>query len=556
MMLFMRSSPRLHAAAGLLFASLLFLQSNVTGQPPLRQTLDSERTWDLVIYGGTSAGITCATTAAGLGHSVVVLCPSGRIGGLSASGLGATDIGNKRAIGGKSREFYRRIRAHYEADDAWVHEERSKFRGWRDEDALWYFEPKVAETTFAAMITEANVPVVLGERIDLEAGCTVEDGRIKALVAESGRRWRGRVFVDATYEGDLLAKAGVSYTVGREACDTHGETLNGVQVARSVKHQFVKNVDPYVKPGDPESGLLFGIQKGGPGTDGEGDQRVQAYCFRVCMTDVPNNRVPFAKPSGYDESWYELMLRNLEAGDHRIPYSIIRMPNRKSDTNNNFAISTDFIGMSWSWPEASHAKREELFAFHKQWQQGLHWTLANHPRSPKKVRDRVAKWGLAKDEFVATGNWPHAIYVREGRRMVSSYVMTENDCKARRRCEDPVGLAAYNMDSHNVQRYVNADGFVRNEGDVQVPPTKPYPISYRAIVPKRAECKNLFVPVCLSSSHMAYGSIRMEPVFMILGQSAAIAADLAIRGQHDVQDVPYDELKSRLLAAGQILSWK
>lgn len=537
--------------------ALLALLDPIGAQAKLTETRDSERTWDLVVYGGTSAGVTCAVQAAGLGRSVVVLCPSGRVGGLSASGLGATDIGNKRAIGGMSRGFYRRIRAHYARDAAWKYEKRESFRGWRDEDALWYFEPKVAEATFIAMLAEAHVPVVLGERIDLHRGCAIERGRIAALIAESGRRWRGRMFVDATYEGDLLAKAGVSYTVGRESNELYGETLNGNQVGNARHHQFIKDIDPYVVPGAPKSGLLFGIQPGDRGTDGTGDRRVQAYCFRVCLTDVPENRVPFPKPEGYDESWYELMLRNLEAGDHRIPYSNIRMPNGKTDTNNNFAVSTDFIGMSWTWPEATHAERERLFELHKRWQQGLHWTLANHPRSPKAVRDEVAKWGLARDEFTSTGNWPHAIYVREGRRMVSSYVVTENDCKARRPvCDDSVGLAAYNMDSHNVRRYVNADGFVRNEGDVQVPPTRPYPISYRAIVPRRSECKNLLVPVCLSSTHMAYGSIRMEPVFMILGQSAAIAADLAIRGKHDVQGVPYPELKKRLIEAGQILAWE
>jgi len=541
----------------LLLPVLIALVVSAPAQPRLTETRDSKRTWDLVIYGGTSAAVTCAVQTARLGRSVVILCPSGRIGGLSASGLGATDIGNKRAIGGMSRSFYRRIRAHYSRDDAWTFGKREEFRGWRDEDALWYFEPKVAEATFIAMLAEADVPVVLGERLDLDRGCVLDEGRITALIAESGRRWRGRVFVDATYEGDLLAKAGVSYTVGREANALYDETLNGNQVGNARHHQFIKDVDPYVVPGDANSGLLFGIQSGGKGVDGTADRRVQAYCFRVCLTDVPENRVPFPKPEGYDESWYELMLRNLEAGDHRIPYSNIRMPNGKTDTNNNFAVSTDFIGMSWTWPEASHGERTRLLEFHKQWQQGLHWTLANHPRSPREVRDRVAKWGLAKDEFTSTENWPHAIYVREGRRMVSDYVVTENDCKARRPvCDDPVGLAAYNMDSHNVRRYVNADGHVRNEGDVQVPPTRPYPISYRAIVPKRSECKNLLVPVCLSSTHMAYGSIRMEPVFMILGQSSAIAADLAIRGRHDVQAVPYPALKKRLIEARQILSWR
>ncbi len=512
--------------------------------------------FDVVVYGGTSAGVVCAVKAAQLGRSVVLVNPTHHVGGLTASGLGATDIGNKRAIGGLSRSFYRRIRERYSNDAEWKYQRRDQFRGWRDEDALWYFEPHVAQETFAAMLAESKVQVESGERLDLEYGCVMDGTRIVALVTESKRHWRGRMFVDATYEGDLLAKAGVSYHVGREPCARYGETLNGVQTLRSVKHQFVKDVDPFVVRNDPRSGLLFGIQGRKAGRERSGDGKVQAYNFRLCLTDVPENRVPFPKPDGYDASWYELLIRNFEAGDLRIPFHSIAMPNRKTDTNNNHAVSTDFIGMSWAWPEGDYATRARLFDLHRRWQQGLFWTMANHPRVPESVRRRVSRWGLSKDEFIQTGNWPHELYVREGRRMIAATVMTELHCLGVHRCDDPVGLAAYNMDSHNVQRWVDSDGRVRNEGDIQVPPTSPYPISYRSIVPADGECSNLLVPVCLSASHIAYGSIRMEPVFMILGESAATAADLAIRGATSVQGVRYEALRARLLAAGQVLEWK
>ena len=517
-----------------------------------QETPRGPKTYDLVVYGGTSAGVMCAVRAAELGRSVLVVNPDGHLGGMTASGLGATDIGNKRAIGGLSRGFYRAVRAHYTREESWRQERRQQFRGWRDEDAMWYFEPHVAKAILEFKLGVEEVTLI-SDKLDLDRGCHMAGARIVSFFTTSGRRVRGRMFVDATYEGDLMSRAGVSYHVGREPNHRYGETLNGVQTARSVKHQFRAAVDPYLIPGRPASGLLFGIQGQSPGADGSGDARVQAYNFRLCLTDAPDNRVPFKKPEGHDEGWYELLLRNLEAGDLRLPYHSVRMPNRKTDTNNNHAVSTDFIGMNWRWPEADHVEREALFQLHKRWQQGLFWTLANHPRVPIKIREEVSRWGLAKDEFTETGNWPPGLYVREGRRMISDYVMTERDCLGARRCKDSVGLAAYNMDSHNVQRWVDKADRVRNEGDIQVPPTGPYPISYKAIVPRRQECTNLLVPVCLSASHIAYGSNRMEPVLMILGESAAMAAPLALAGQPTVQDVPYAELRDLLLKSEQVL---
>jgi hypothetical protein len=372
---------------------------------------------------------------------------------------------------------------------------------------------------------------------------------------ESGKTFSGRMFIDATYEGDLMAKAGVSHTVGREANSQYGETLNGVQTKNAVKHQFVAGVDPYLKKGDRTSGLLTGVHAGPPGEEGAGDRRVQAYNFRMCLTDVKENQVPFNKPANYDERDYELLLRNFEAGESRAPWNPILMPNRKTDVNNNHGFSSDYIGHSYDWPNADYAARGRIFQAHLDYQQGLIWTLINNPRVPQKIRDEVSRWGLCKDEFADSAGWPHQLYVREARRLVSDYVMTQHNCQGRAVAEDAVGLAAYTMDSHNVQRYVDRDGHVRNEGDVQVGGFSPYPISYRALVPKESECQNLFVPVCLAATHIAYGSIRMEPVFMVLGQSSATAAAIAIDDGVSVQKIDYGRLRQRLLADKQVLEW-
>jgi hypothetical protein len=517
---------------------------------------DVER--QIVVYGATSGGIVAAIQAKKLGKSVIVIEPSRHPGGLTAGGLGATDIGNKAAIGGLSREFYRRIGRHYAADAAWKQERREAYDGKRKaagEQEMWTFEPHVAERVYRDWLAEAGVEVVYGERLDLgPGGVEKAGGRIVAIRMESGRRFAGGVFIDASYEGDVMAKAGVSYHVGREAQGVYDESLNGIRVAESTQHQFTHDVDPYVRRGDPSSGLLPLVSADPPGVDGAGDHRVQAYNFRMCTTDVPENRRPWPQPEGYDEKVYELLLRNFEAGDHRRPWNPVWMPNRKTDTNNNFAISTDFIGANYAYPDADHAARERIVAEHRRYQLGLMYTLANNPRVPAAVRAHFRELGLAKDEFTDNDNWPHQLYVREARRMVSEYVMTQHHCQQRTVPEDPVGLGAYNMDSHNCQRYVTKQGVVRNEGDIQVG-VSPYRISYRSIRPQREECTNLLVPVCLAASHIAYGSIRMEPVFMVLGQSAATAAAMALDAGAPVQDVDYATLRARLLADGQVLEW-
>ncbi|MHC4876542.1 MAG: FAD-dependent oxidoreductase [Planctomycetota bacterium] len=520
-----------------------------------RDTEADDTRYDVVVYGGTSAGVAAAIQAARMGRTTIVIEPGQHIGGLTSGGLGATDSGNKSVIGGISREFYRRVKQHYDNPAAWIFEERETYGRYRaSDDAMWTFEPKVAEQIYLRMLAAHDIPIVRNERLNRQSGVARRGQRIVSITMESAKTYRGRMFIDATYEGDLMAAAGVSFTVGREPNSQYGETLNGVATKYNThNHRFVEKVDPYVKPGDPSSGLLPGIHGDSPGEEGAGDHRIQAYCFRMCMSNVPANSVPFPKPEGYNELRYELLLRNFEAGDLRVPMHPSMMPNGKTDTNNNGAFSTDNLGMNYDYPEASYARREEIIREHEVYQKGLMWTLANHSRVPQQVRDWMSRWGLAKDEFVDNGNWPHQLYIREARRMVSDYVATELDCRRVRKCRDSVGLGSYNMDSHNVQRYVTPDGYAENEGDVQESPGGPYLISYRSIVPKCGEAQNLLVPVCVSSSHIAYGSIRMEPVFMILGQSAATAAVQAIDCKCSVQDVEYAALRTQLLKDGQVL---
>lgn len=514
--------------------------------------------YDVVIYGGTCSGVIAAVQASRMGKTAVLIEPGRHLGGLSSGGLGATDIGNKRAIGGLSREFYHRIWLHYQKSEAWrqetsAHYRESKHGRSMDVDTMWGFEPRVAEKVFRDWIAEARVPMIFGQRLDLKQGVRRDGRRITAIVMESGQAYRGRMFIDATYEGDLMAKAGVDYHVGREPNAEFRETLNGVQTAQAKYHQFDRPVDPYVKPGDPASGLLPGVQPGGPGAEGQGDRRVQAYCFRMCMTDAPDNRRPWPKPEGYDPQRYELLLRNFEAGDLREPWLPAWMPNRKTDTNNRFAISTDNIGMNYDYPEGDYATRERIIKEHETYQKGLMWTLANSPRVPEKVRQVFQATALPKDEFADNDNWPHQLYIREARRMRSECVMTEHHCRGKEVVSDSVGMGAYGMDSHHTQRYVDSTGHARNEGDVEVHGFPPYPISYRSIVPKADQCANLLVPVCVSSTHIAYGSIRMEPVFMVLGQSAATAAVLALEADVNLQQLDYARLRQRLLADQQIL---
>ena len=522
-------------------------------------------TYDIVIYGGTSAGIIAAVQAKRMGKSVVVVAPEKHLGGLSAGGLGFTDTGDKSVIGGLSREFYQRVWSHYDRPEAWKWQKREEYgnkgQGTSAMDSvlrtMWIFEPHVAEKVFEAFVTEYKIPVHRNEWLNRATGVSKHAGRIVTLTTLSGRTYTGRMFIDATYEGDLMAAAGVKYHVGRESRAQYGEQWNGVQTGvLHHRHHFgvlKRPISPYVTPDDRQSGLLPRISSAPPGEFGQADNRIQAYCYRMCLTDHPENRIPFEQPEGYDPRQYELLLRVFGAGWRETFQKFDAIPNRKTDTNNHGPFSTDNIGMNYDYPDASYERRRAILQEHERYQRGWLYFIANDPRVPAEVREEMRKWGLAKDEFTDNAGWPHQIYVRESRRMLGMFVMTENELLKTRPTPNPVGMGSYTIDSHNVQRYVTPEGAVQNEGDIGVSTNGPYSIAYGALAPRRGQADNLLVPVCVSSSHIAFGSIRMEPVFMVLGQSAATSAALAIDGGVAVQDVPYPQLRGRLLKDGQIL---
>ncbi len=557
-----------------LLVSVACLQAD---SPPWNRTNE----FDVLVYGGTSAGVVAAVQAARMGSSVVLIEPGRHLGGLTSGGLGATDIGKSEAIGGLSREFYRRVKRYYAQASAWKYGALADYQTHGHDpnaDVMWYFEPHVAEGIFKDWIREAGAKVVFGERLDLKRGVKKSGARISSIVMESGREFRAKMFIDASYEGDLMAKAGVAYTFAREANSTYGETHNGNQWRhmrnrpRPTGHDFSRAVDPYVRPGDPTSGTIFGVTATGAGEIGAGDRCVQAYCFRLCLTDVPENQAPFPKPADYDPARYELLLRyltterqlpewtNEPASEHPVLGNTLMadppkkiMPNRKSDSNTKGAVSFNFVGGNYDYPDGDYATRERIIRAHESWQQGFCWFVANDPRVPAKYREPMKRWGLAKDEFKDNGHWPHQLYIREARRMIGAFVMTQHICEGRTAVEDPVGLGSYTMDSHNVRRYIDEHGFVRNEGTLGLSVKQPYGISFRSIMPRRTECENLLVPVCISASHVVYGSMRMEPVFMVLGQSAATAAVQAIAAGTPVQAVNYAKLREQLLRDGQVL---
>ena len=508
------------------------------------------QTYDVCVYGGTSAGVMAAYTAKKAGKSVVLIEPGRHLGGMTSGGLGATDIGNKSAIAGLARDFYRRIGQHY-----------GKFE-------QWTFEPYVAENLFNQYLKEVNVPVMLGYRLigvtwkkGILTGIQVEDTGHPARLDENnipqGEDWQlkkidAKMFIDCTYEGDLMARAGVSFTVGREANSQYNETWNGVQLLD--KHQFPDGIDPYVVPGQPDSGLLYGVSTAKLAPIGTGDKAVQAYNYRMCLTNDPANRIPITQPDGYDATKYELLLRQIAKNvPKELTWNLmhfVMMPNRKTDINNCGGLSTDMIGANFDYPTANYDRRAEIIRDHERYTKGFFYFIGHDPRMPKHLRDEMLQWGYPKDEYVDNDHFSPQLYVREARRMVGAYVMTQANCEGKTTVTDGVGMAAYTMDSHNCQRLVvtGPDGLaqVRNEGDVQVGGFPPYPVSYRALVPQRGQCPNLLVPVCLSASHIAYGSIRMEPVFMVLAQSAALAACQAIDEGRAVQDIDVKKLQARL----------
>lgn len=491
---------------------------------------------DLCIYGASSAGIAAAVQANRMGLKVAMAEFGGHIGGLTTGGLGATDIGNKAAIGGISRQFYRELGKHYGSST-------------EPDGSQWTFEPSVAKRIYEKWLEEHNIPLYLHHKLER---VEKRQEKLTALVMSNGVRFEAAMFIDATYEGDLLAMAGVSYHVGREANSVYKEILNGVHYG-SPNHNFKAWIDPYRIPGKPNSGLLPGVTDGPALEQGAGDAAVQAYNFRICLTKAAD-RIVFPMPPGYDPEQFTLLARYIDAGIWDALRLHKMMPNGKTDLNNYGAVSTDYIGGNHLWPEGDAATRERLFQEHLHYNLGMLYFLANDERVPRHIREEAGQWGLPADEYADSGHWTPQLYVREGRRMISEVVMTEHHCRKFIGVDDSVGLAAYTMDSHNCRRIV-LDGRCVNDGNVEIAPLAPYSISYRAIIPKGEQCQNLLVPVCLSSSHIAFGSIRMEPVFMILGQSAATAASLALESDCAVQEVEYGKLRERLLQDGQILDW-
>jgi hypothetical protein len=495
--------------------------------------------YDLVVYGGTAGGVITAVSAAREGLKVALLEPREHVGGMVSGGLGATDFGKKAVIGGLSLEFFERVGRRY------------------GEPIGWYFEPHVAEEVFREMLKEAGVPVFFRHRLREKTGVGKTGTTVNEIRLENGAVFRGKLFADASYEGDLMAQAGVSYTWGREGIAQYGESLAGVR-DKTPKHQFLVRVSAH----DEKGRLLPEIQPGPKGEPGQADRKVQAYNFRLCLTDVKENQVPYPKPKGYDPKRYALLARYIQAfnqANSRPPrmgelMNPVRMPKGKTDTNNNGPFSTDYIGANWDYPEADYATRERIWQAHVDYIQGLLYFLANDPSVPAVLHDEINRWGLAKDEFTDNGNWPRQLYVREARRMVGEYVMTQKDIQDDLRKPDVIGMGSYNSDSHNIQRVATPDGAVENEGDMQVPVT-PYQIPYRMLLPKRAEATNLLVPVCFSASHVAYSTLRMEPQYMILGHAAGVAARMAARTGIAVQDVDVKALSERLREQRAVFEW-
>jgi hypothetical protein len=488
---------------------------------------------DVIIYGATSAGLVAAVQTHRMGRRAIVVEPGHWYGGMTTGGLGNTDAGNGLTIGGIAKEFYQRVQARYDG----VAPSPRAAPGFA-------FEPHVATAVFDDMLAEAGVTIYFGHRL---ARVSVRERQITDVVTHNGRVFQAPMYLDTSYEGDLMALARVRSVTGREGNGAYDERFNGVQLSdpRATAH-----VSPYRVAGRPASGLLPGVVASVP-PNGTGDDSTQAYNFRMCLTRAAD-RVPFPKPDGYDPADHELLWRYIERGNHGPFFGPQPIGNGKSDVNNLGPFSTDHIGASHSYPTASYAARDAIVAEHRRYQQGLLWFLANDPRLPPAVHTAARAWGLAPDEFTATGGWPPQLYVREARRMVSSLVMTEHHALGRLRAAEPVGLASYAIDYHSCQRVV-VGSWVANEGHLWADLPEPFPIGYRAIIP--ADCVNLLVPVCLSASHAAHGSIRMEPVFMILAQSAATAAVLAGSRGVAVQDLRYAELAPRLLADGQVLDW-
>ena len=530
----------------------LGLAPSATAQP-------APQSFDVVVYGGTAGGVVTAIAAAREGASVALLEPRDHLGGMVSGGLGWTDFGKKEVIGGYALEYYERAGKKYGVP------------------IQWYLEPHVAEAIFKEWVAEAGVQVFYRHRLVEKTGVAKDGTRVTAIRTENGAVFRGKVFADASYEGDLMAQAGVTYTIGREGTAQYGESLAGIR-DRTPLHQFQVSV-----PARDASGWLLPEMSAEPkGVSGSADTKLQAYNFRVCMTQREDNRVPLPKPAGYDPGRFALLAKMLAAMDvikqkaaadaagperrgdpkNRLmqPWSLWDVmkpdpiPNGKTDTNNNGAFSTDYIGGNYDYADGDYATRARIWQAHVDYVQGFLYFLQHDPQVPAALHTAMATWGLCKDEFTDTAHWPHQLYVRESRRMVGEYVVSQKDIQTDLTKPDPIGMGSYNSDSHNIQRIVNAEGFAENEGDMQVSVT-PYQIPYRVMLPRRVEATNLLVPVAFSASHVAYSTLRMEPQYMIIGQAAGVAATMAIEGNIPVQSVSPAALKAKLLRQRAVFEW-
>jgi len=533
---------------------------------------------EVLVFGGTSGGVAAAVQAARMGKSVALLEPGRHLGGMTSGGLSAVDIGDPRSVGGIAREYFTRLVKRYGKELAWEKPFVPKGGGPATGGA-YSIEPHTAEEVFVEMAREAKVQVFYDARL---AAVAKAGARITEIKTEDGRTFRAKMFVDTTYEGDLMAKAGVSYTVEREGNAKYGERYNGVYF--DPKYEPRRNhlkpgpsgrvpggqgvwdrdlpLDPYLKPGDPRSGLLPLVTATKVGNVGDPAPGVQAYCYRLCLT-TSADRLPIAPPQDYDPRTYELVARFIagcrEIGDdmHLRWFSKHDpLPNDKWDFN-TATFGGNLPGANWEWPEATYARRAELAKQHENYHRGLLHFLATDERVPSRVRDDMRRFGLPRDEFQDTGGWPHQLYIREARRMVSDLVLTEHHTFGRKIAPKSVGLGSYGTDTHEIQRIV-VNGIVTREGKTAGgrDGAPPYQIGYDAIVPKAAECENLYCTFALSASHTAFSSIRMEPVLMITSQSAATAASIAIDDNVAVQQVDYDKLRARLERDGQVIQWK
>ena len=504
----------------------------------------AQQTHDLVVYGGTAGGVITAVSGAREGLKVALLEPGSHLGGMATGGLSRTDYGKKEVIGGRALEFYWRVGRKYDIQ---------RFA----QDVAWFYEPKVGEQVLREMLQQAGVSVFMRHRLREKTGVEKSGTTVTAIVTEDGTRFNGGIFADCSYEGDLMAQAGVQYTVGRESQSQYGESLAGVR-ERTPFHQFLVRVSPF----DANGRLLPEVNPEPLAAPGSADKKVQAYNFRLILSEDPSNQAPFPKPPGYDPKRYELLGRLLDATAKKLGRAprmndvvlIAGIPNHKADINNQGAFSTDFIGKSWGYPDGDYRSRARIWQDHTDYTQGFFYFLGHDPRVPASLQQEVNSWGLAKDEFSDTENWPHQLYIREGRRMIGEFVVTQKDLQTDLKKPDAIGMGSYNSDSHNIQRVANADGAAENEGDMQVAVT-PYQIPYRVMLPKREQATNLLVPVCFSASHVAYSSLRMEPQYMILGHAAGVAASLALQGRKPVQDISVASLQKELKSQGAVFEW-